>query len=231
MQSGTSPPFQCPDTTMPSPDLVVAVLAAGASRRLGRAKQLVSIGGEPLLRRQCRCALAARVGEVVVVLGCNATRHTAVISDLSVDVRVNEEWAEGLASTIRVAVRAAQRSRAALLVVACDQYRITPEDLRTLCRQWRLAPLKACVSRAGNYVGPPVILPNEYHDDILGLRGDVGARALIYQSPWPSPDEVVNPRAPFDLDSPEDVRIANAWFERRSPCRERHLSQQPASPR
>ena len=42
-----------------SPELLVVVLAAGASRRLGTSKQLFPIDGEPLLRRQCRCALRA----------------------------------------------------------------------------------------------------------------------------------------------------------------------------
>src|SRR4030081_1807105 len=88
------------------PDLVVAVLAAGASRRLGQAEQLVPIVGEPLLRRQCRCALSARVGEVVAILGCDEAQHRGVIADLPVDVRVNDEWEEGLAATLRCAVRA-----------------------------------------------------------------------------------------------------------------------------
>src|ERR1700716_1366964 len=87
------------------PDLVVAVLAAGASRRLGRAKQLVPVGGEPLLRRQCRCALSARVGEVVAILGCDEAHHREVIVDLPVAVQVNDEWEEGLAGTLRAGVR------------------------------------------------------------------------------------------------------------------------------
>jgi CTP:molybdopterin cytidylyltransferase MocA len=155
------------------PDLVVAVVAAGASRRLGRAKQLVPVGGEPLLRRQCRCALSARVGEVVAILGCDEAQHRKVIVDLPVDVRVNDKWAEGLAATLRSAVRAAKERQAALLVLPCDQYR--------------------------------------YHDDVLGLHGDIGARSLFYHSRRPCPDEIANPRAAFDLDSPEEIRTAEAW--------------------
>src|SRR5258708_35726162 len=68
-------PFKSVRESVLSPDLLVVILAAGASRRLGRAKQLVSIGGEPLLRRQGRCALRARGGRVVVILGCDAGRH------------------------------------------------------------------------------------------------------------------------------------------------------------
>jgi molybdenum cofactor cytidylyltransferase len=193
------------------PDLVVAVLAAGASRRLGHAKQLVTIGGEPLLRRQCLCALSARVGEVMAILGCDAAQHHEVIADLPVDIRVNDEWAEGLAATLRSAVRAAKEKAAALLVLPCDQYRILPEDLRTLHNHWRWAPSIACVSRWGRYVGPPAILPIHYYDDVLRLRGDIGARSLLYDVHRPRPDEIPNPRAVYDLDSPEGVRIAERW--------------------
>ncbi len=76
-----------------SPELLVVVLAAGASRRLGTSKQLVSIDGEPLLRRQCRCALDAHVGRVLVILGCHADLHRRVISDLPIGLDVNDELA------------------------------------------------------------------------------------------------------------------------------------------
>jgi len=193
------------------PDLIVAVLAAGASRRLGCAKQLVPIGGEPLLRRQCRCALAARIGEVVAILGCDDAQHRDVIVDLPVEVRVNNEWREGLAATLRCAVRAAKERRAALLVLPCDQYRIIPDDLRTLYEHWRWAPSMACVSRWGRYAGPPAILPFDYYDDVLRLRGDVGARSLLHDIRRPRPEEIPNPRATFDLDVPEEMTIAEAW--------------------
>jgi len=193
------------------PDLVVAVLAAGASRRLGRAKQLVPIGGEPLLRRQCRCALSAEVGEVLAILGCDEVQHREVIVDLPVEVRVANQWKEGLAATLRSAVRAAKERQAALLVLPCDQYRIIPDDLRTLYDHWRWTPSIACVSRWGRYAGPPAILPIHYYDDVLRLRGDIGARSLLYDIRRPRPDEIPNPRATFDLDSPEEMRIAEAW--------------------
>jgi CTP:molybdopterin cytidylyltransferase MocA len=191
-----------------SPDLVVVILAAGASRRLGSAKQLVSIGGEPLLRRQCRCALKARVGRVLVVLGCDADQHRRVIADLPVEVRVNDEWQEGIAATLRHAVGVAIVRRAASLILPCDQYRITPNDLRTLHDTWRLVSSAACVSRWRDYAGPPAILPVECYEDVLGLRGDTGARALLYNPQRPRPLEVANPRATYDLDSPQDLTIA-----------------------
>jgi CTP:molybdopterin cytidylyltransferase MocA len=105
-----------------SPDLLVVILAAGASHRLGRAKQLVSIGGEPLLRRQCRCALAARVGPVLVMLGWDADQHKRAIADLAVDVRVNDEWQEGIAATLRHAVAGERSWREQCGQICWEQY-------------------------------------------------------------------------------------------------------------
>ena len=191
-----------------SPELLVVVFAAGASSRLGASKQLFSIDGEPLLRRQCRCALDAHVGRVLVMLGCHADLHRPVISDLPVELRVNEEWQEGMAATLRHAVGIASQRQAATLVLPCDQYRITSNDLQTLHDAWRLTPSMACVSRWHDYAGPPAILPIEYYEDVLRLRGDTGARALLYDGKRPRPLEVANPRATYDLDFPQDTTIA-----------------------
>src|SRR5688572_11535363 len=119
--------------------IVVAVLAAGASRRLGRLKQLVKLpDGEALIRRQCRVALDGAVGPVMVVLGCRAEACAAALDGMGVATRVNSKWEEGLASSIRCAVRAALDGGAAgLLILHGDQYRVTSEDLRSLCAAWQ----------------------------------------------------------------------------------------------
>ena len=52
--------------------IALVVLAAGASQRMGRAKQLLPVGGEALVRRVVRRLTEGFAGEVVVVLGANA---------------------------------------------------------------------------------------------------------------------------------------------------------------
>jgi molybdenum cofactor cytidylyltransferase len=82
---------------MPEPVVVVALLAAGASRRLGAPKQVVTFDGVPLLRRHALMALAASIGPVVVIVGSREDLCRGVIVDLPVDIRVNARWAEGMA--------------------------------------------------------------------------------------------------------------------------------------
>ena len=48
----------------------VVILAAGQSRRMGRAKQLLPVDGEPMVRHAVRTALASGASQVVLVTGC-----------------------------------------------------------------------------------------------------------------------------------------------------------------
>ena len=194
--------------------LLVAVLAAGGSRRLGRPKQLISIDGEPLVRRQCGVALLADLGPVAVIVGSHGDDVAAVLKDLPIDICWNPDWEEGLAASLRCAVTAARVNHAAaLLMLACDQYRITASDLRQLRDVWRDGGGVACVSRAGEHVGPPAVLPPDCYDQLLDLHGDVGARPVLFDPRRLPPIEVENPRAIFDLDYPQDVKASRGWSD------------------
>ncbi len=171
------------------------ILAAGASRRLGRPKQLVPFDGEPLLRRQCRIALTSDIGSVFVILGCKAAECAALIADLPVGVMINDGWEEGMAASLRLAARQAIDDAAdALLILHGDQHGVTSNALRQLHAAWQANPVRPHLSRDGNHLGPPVIIPADHFEAMLQLRGDVGARRVLQQ-----PVEVVIAGASLDL--------------------------------
>jgi CTP:molybdopterin cytidylyltransferase MocA len=184
--------------------LLIAILAAGASRRLGRAKQLVEVEGEPLVRRQCKTAIAADIGPVALILGCHHGRIAPLVSDLAVEIFVNEEWEEGMAASVRAATRAAMAAGAAgLLLYHCDHYAVTAEDLIRLHQAWTSAASTAHLSRDGRHLGPPAILPSRLFPAMLKLAGDMGPRALLAGDG--DVREVISPSASLDLDRPDDL--------------------------
>jgi molybdenum cofactor cytidylyltransferase len=187
--------------------LLLAVLAAGASRRLGQPKQLVALGGEPLLRRQCRIALEAQVGPVAVILGCQATECAATIVDLPVVRHINQRWTEGLGASIRRAAGAAVAADATgLLLLHVDQCRLTAADLRSLHAAWIGSHgASACVAMHGDVFGPPVIFPSSCFAELLKLDGDAGARRVLSTLPANALRRVIVPNAIHDLDVPAQL--------------------------
>jgi CTP:molybdopterin cytidylyltransferase MocA len=187
-------------------ELLVAILAAGASRRLGRPKQLVELDGEPLVRRVCRTAIEAAVGPVAVVLGCRRQEIAPVLSDLPLKVLVNDAWDQGMSSSVRTATLAALELKvAALLLLHADQYAIGGNDLLRLRDAWRQSPGSACLSRAGEHLGPPAILPAALFERMLTLAGDTGPRAILHGDTRVL--EIPMRSAALDVDRPSDLTL------------------------
>src|SRR5437868_14169899 len=92
------------------------VLAAGASSRMGTPKQLLRYDGETLLRRAVRVALGARCRPAVVVLGAQAEALRGEV--VGAQVVINEEWAEGMASSLRCGLRALEAATSEPLAAA-----------------------------------------------------------------------------------------------------------------
>lgn len=190
---------------MPQP-LLIAILAAGASRRLGQPKQLVTVSGKPLLQRQCEVAIEAGMGAVAVILGCQADACRAAVNHLDVATFLNDQWPFGLGSSIACAARAAiDLNASGLLILHCDQFAITASDLRTLDELWANDRSKAVRARAGSYIGPPVIFPASSFADLNQLSGDDGAKSVLARLGRANVLEVDIPSAGQDLDTPEQL--------------------------
>jgi molybdenum cofactor cytidylyltransferase len=158
------------------------ILAAGASTRLGQAKQLVSINGEALLLRTVRVAREAGCGPIVVVTGFDAERMRAVLEDAAVMVVNNEDWRSGMGSSLRCGVAALDgldpRPSDALLLV-CDQIALSADVLRELRRVHARGERPITASRYAGRAGVPAIFAAQYFPELLQVEGDRGARGVL----------------------------------------------------
>ena len=184
----------------------IAILAAGASRRLGEPKQLVTLGGAPLIRSVAALAVSLDCEAVAAVLGYEAERVAQALGGLACERLDNPDWSEGIASSIRVAAHWAQaRELDALMLLACDQVRLTSRQLRKLWAAWSTHPQAPAGSAYARTLGIPAVFPRCCYTALLALQGDRGAAKLLQarattQVPWPD--------GTCDLDTPQDLLAA-----------------------
>ena len=180
------------------------VLAAGASRRLGRAKQLIEIDGEPLLRQAARAVLATRPRDAIAVLGHDADRIASVLEGLAIRELRIEDADDGMSASLRAGIAALDASCEGALIVLTDQPALGAAHLEAICAAWRATPERAVASAYANVLGVPALLPRSWFDDVMSLRGDTGARTLLRERRH----EIVAIAAPElarDIDTPRDV--------------------------
>lgn len=187
----------------------VLIPAAGSSSRLGTNKQLVDLGGEPLLRRAVGRVLAAGFTEITVVTGFEPEAAASAVQGLGCHLEHNAEWEMGLGSSLARGITSIPSGAAAVLVVLPDQFQVPASHLARLAKQHELAPANLVASRYGDVIGVPAIFPARLFDALAGLSGQPGARVLFHQ--FRSETLVLDcPEAALDLDTPADLAVLDS---------------------
>jgi molybdenum cofactor cytidylyltransferase len=177
------------------------VLAAGASRRLGRPKQLLELWGRPLLQHSVNAVSGAGLDEVVVVLGHEADAIESAL-DLPPGARVvrNPDYASGQATSLRVGLAAVGGRAEAAVILLGDQPLLGSGLIRRAVEEFATAgrPVVRCFF--GSTPGHPVVVARSEWARLGALSGDVGGRAL-----WDDSERVhvlnVEAEPPADVDT------------------------------
>ncbi len=197
------------------PAIKPVVLAAGASRRLGRPKQLLEIGGERLIRRTVRVlsTLAAlrqtvTLPALVVTDAYRGEVTAALAGEDAATVLHNPDWASGMASSLRVGVTAALDTSpcTAVLVALCDQPRVSATGLVALIDAYCDAPHRIAAAAYDGRLGVPAVFPRSHCTDLVNLSGDEGARRVLRRA-GTTASTVDLPEAAFDVDTPADLEL------------------------
>ncbi len=184
--------------------VAAVVLAAGASTRLGEAKQLVMLGGERLLERAVRVAGEAGLEPAIVVLGARAEEIQAACALGGATVVLNESWTEGMASSVRAGIAVTGVEVDGYVLMTCDQPAVTAEHVRRLCA---LEAGETVASRYLGKLGVPAFFPASRRGELVALRGDAGARSLLIGA-----RAIELAGGELDVDTPESLAEARQRF-------------------
>ena len=183
--------------------MAIVVLAAGGSARMGQPKQLLDLHGRPLVRKAVETALSSQGGKVRVVVGAHEGLVRDALAGLDVELISNAHWSEGMASSIRLGVQASADA-GAILFMLCDQPHLSPEVLLELVTRHEAGARVAACAYDG-VVGVPALFDHTLFDELLGLRGEHGAKKVV-EAHRSELQTVPFPSGGVDIDTPEQYK-------------------------
>jgi molybdenum cofactor cytidylyltransferase len=179
-----SPDPEAPGRTpeVSGPRIATVILAAGESRRLGRAKTLLDWGSKTLLEHIVDQARDGSSAALYVVLGAHRDRISADCNLRGSRIVVNDRWREGMSSSIRAALLAIEKEALpldAVLFLLGDQPAITPDFLNALRGSFGKNGCDRVASFYAGRIGIPAIFDRSWFPALKALKEDRGAQSLL----------------------------------------------------
>jgi molybdenum cofactor cytidylyltransferase len=188
----------------------VVVLAAGAGSRYHGTRHKLSekLGGDSVLVRTLRNAIASEMAVVLVISealvaeaqGLVATRDMVVVDARS--LRSQTGWGMGDSIAAGVSIHA---SAGGWLVLPGDMPLVRPSSLRAVAAALDQQPIAFAQHRGRR--GHPVGFGAELFSELVMLKGDEGARRLLARYPTAAV-ELDDPGVLFDIDTVDDLAVA-----------------------
>ena len=195
------------------------ILAAGESKRMGFPKQLIEICGEKIIRIVVKKVLNVGFGDIVVVLGHMAGDIARYIDDMiGIKIIVNPRYREGMSTSLIEGIKNLRQDIEAFMVILGDQPFVLKETMEKIIETYygmERKPLMVVPTYRG-LRGNPVLISSRIAKEIMSLRGDIGARALMERyKAYISYIETQDPGVVLDIDTKEDLEKALKTFKER----------------
>ncbi|MSR23169.1 MAG: nucleotidyltransferase family protein [Gemmatimonadetes bacterium] len=190
-----------------APSVSGVVLAAGASTRMGRPKQLLSFHGKPLLQHVLDTAEEAGLDEIILVLGHAADEiRDALAPSTKVHVVRNADHASGHASSLRAGLLAASPRSAAAVILLGDQPTMTVDRIQAVIREYGRSGTPVARADYDGTPGHPVVLARTIWDEVSAGEGDEGAKPVLARHPEWVTRVSLQGSPPLEVDTPDDYR-------------------------
>ena len=184
------------------------ILAAGEARRMGQLKQLLPLGGKPMIWHVANAACGSRLDPVLLVTGAGSDAVVSSLQEFPITSIHNENWADGQAGSLRTGIRDLPEETEAVLFLPADQPLISAKLINALIDAYYRSGQSIICPFYGVQRGAPVLFGwKEWKNALSTLTGDQGARQLIIAHPEAVHRmEVDSGELFWDVDTPEDYQ-------------------------
>jgi molybdenum cofactor cytidylyltransferase len=180
------------------------LLAAGASQRLGRPKQLLPFRGGTLLGASLQRARACGFDQLIVTIGGAATEVREQVDLSGTEVVESIDFSSGCSSSLRVAMDHVDGRAEGIVLLLGDQPDVHVEVVHALVDHAGHAPIGVCRYRDG--FGHPFWFGRDAFADLRQLHGDKAIWKLLHSEAYPVVEQPVGAPVPVDVDTWEDYQ-------------------------
>jgi molybdenum cofactor cytidylyltransferase len=181
------------------------ILAAGQSRRMGKDNKLTMlVQGKPMVRYPVEAAKAAGIKDILIVTGHQEQEVRSVIGKADVQYITNDQYADGLSTSLIAGIGQIPDSASHALVMLGDMPKISAAMVSKMLENAENAdPATIVMATHDGKRGNPVLWPRLYFDALEKVAGDTGARHIIGQNMDHVVEVELGPAASLDIDTPE----------------------------
>lgn len=181
------------------------LLAAGDSSRYGATNKLLdAVDGEPIVRHALDALVAGGVDDVLAIVGFEADRVADALGDVAV-VR-NDDWQDGIGTSVALGAREAAASDADAVVFALgDMPWVDPASVAALLDAYDAGIGGALAAAYRGQRGNPVLFDRSHFDALAALAGQRGGAAVFADADGAALVETGDPGVCRDVDEPADL--------------------------
>lgn len=181
------------------------VLAAGASTRMKKQKLLLPFNGKTIIETVILRIMEVLGKNIIVVLGSHRSEISKQINNLPVKTCINENYMDGMLSSVICGFRALPEQAEAAMVFLGDQPQIPVEVSRVVLETWQHSGKGIIIPVTNGRRGHPVLIETKYKTEIESLEPEKGLRQLMVNFKNDVLEAGCNiPEILRDIDTPED---------------------------
>jgi molybdenum cofactor cytidylyltransferase len=194
-------------------DIWALILAAGESKRMGTPKMLLPFKGLTMIENVINNVRSSGLNNIMVVLGSELENIKELIKTKGVNYCYNENYRDGMLSSVICGFRNIPTDHRAVLVFQGDQPLISPAVSTKIIEHYILSGKGIVIPVYNKKRGHPILIDRKYRDNIGRLNPEKGLRSLLDLFPFDILEvESTDPGILRDFDTIEEYRKETNQF-------------------
>jgi molybdenum cofactor cytidylyltransferase len=157
------------------------ILAAGESRRMGFPKMLLTFKGRTMIENVISHVAESKADKIIVVIGAYKEEMIEEIDKLAVNYCYNDNYKEGMLSSVQCGFRNLPSDYKAVLIFQGDQPLITRNSINKVIDAYFSSQNGIVIPVYNGKRGHPLLIDRKYKDEIAKISPDEGLHSLAYK--------------------------------------------------